>query len=113
LVGHAIIATYGAEQQFARFRAAYNEWGVWIVAMFGATPFPYKIITIASGVTALNVFTFMLASLASRGLTFFLIAGILKYGGPTARQFIEKRLGLFMTLGFVLLIGGFAALKLL
>ena len=111
LIGAPIIATYGFEDQFARFREGYNEWGAWIVALFGATPFPYKVITIASGVTALNFWTFMIASIASRGLIFFTIATLLKYFGPPMRVFIEKRLGLIMTLAFLAVIGGFVALR--
>lgn len=109
--GQPIIHFYGAEDQFARFRELYNEWGGWIVAFFGFTPFPYKIITIASGVTKLNLATFMTASLISRGAIFFLVAALLKYFGPPVRAFIEQRLGLVSTVFFTLLLGGFAALK--
>ncbi|RMF07417.1 MAG: DedA family protein [Alphaproteobacteria bacterium] len=111
VAGEPIIAAYGFEEQFARFRAGYNEWGAWIVALFGATPFPYKVITIASGVTQLNLVTFTLASLASRGFTFFLIAALLKYFGPPMQAFIEKRLGLMITIVFLAVIGGVVALK--
>ena len=111
LIGQPIVSFYGLEDQFARFRDSYNEWGAWIVALFGATPFPYKVITIASGVTRLNLATFMVASVASRGFAFFLIAALLKYFGPPMQAFIEKRLGLVMTLVFVALIGGFVAIK--
>src|SRR5690606_31557695 len=100
-----------AEAQFENFQQSYNEMGAWIVAFFGATPFPYKVITIASGVTQLNLLTFGIASLLSRGGIFFLMAALLKYFGPPMRGFIEQRLGLMTTLFFVLLIGGFAALK--
>lgn len=113
LIGTHVIAAYGVEDKFARFAEGYNEWGAWIVALFGATPFPYKVITIASGVTALNLLTFTLASLASRGLIFFLIAALLKYFGPPMQAFIEKRLGLIMTAAFLAVIGGFVALKFL
>lgn len=111
VAGEPIIAAYGFEDQFARFRESYNEWGAWIVAMFGATPFPYKVITIASGVTHLNILTFTVASVASRGFTFFLIAALLKYFGPPMQAFIEKRLGLIVTLAFLAVIGGVVAIK--
>lgn len=111
LVGEPLIRFYGAEEQFANFRESYNEWGAWIVAFFGFTPFPYKVITIASGVTGLNLLSFGLASIASRGAIFFLMAALLKYFGPPMRTFIEQRLGLLSTIGFLLLVGGFVGLK--
>lgn len=110
-LGEPIIRMYHAEEQFRKFQESYNEMGAWIVAFFGFTPFPYKIITIASGVTQLNLLTFGMASLLSRGGIFFLMSALLKYFGPPVRAFIEKRLGLMTILFFGLLIGGFVALK--
>ncbi len=110
-IGQQVIHFYHAEEKFAAFSEQYNQWGAWIVAFFGFTPFPYKVITIASGMTQLNLLTFGLASLASRGAVFFMIAALLKYYGPPIREFIEKRLGLVSLAGFGLVIGGFLALK--
>ncbi|WP_443024197.1 YqaA family protein [Sneathiella sp.] len=110
-IGAPIIEFYGYADKFDRFKDAYNEWGGWIVAFFGLTPFPYKVITIASGVTHLNLAVFIIASVTSRSLRFFLVAGLLwKFGDPI-RDFIEKYLGLLTIAFFVLLIGSFLALK--
>ncbi len=106
-VGQPVLAFYGLESEFGRFRDAYNAWGAWIVAGAGLTPFPYKVVTIASGVTGLDLMTFVVASLISRGLRFFLVAGLMWYAGPPIRAFVERRLGLATTLFFVLLLGGF------
>ncbi|MAL79417.1 MAG: cytochrome B [Sneathiella sp.] len=111
LIGAPIIDFYGYADKFIEFSAAYNEWGGWIVAFFGLTPFPYKVITIASGVTHLDIFVFIFASVMSRSLRFFIVAGLLwKFGAPI-QVFIEKYLGLLTILFFVLLIGGFVAIK--
>ncbi|MCF8467002.1 MAG: DedA family protein [Sneathiella sp.] len=110
-IGAPIIDFYGYTDKFDSFTQAYNEWGGWIVAFFGLTPFPYKVITIASGVTHLNLAVFMIASVLSRSLRFFLVAGLLWKFGEPIRVFIEKYLGLLTILFFVLLIGGFLALK--
>jgi membrane protein YqaA with SNARE-associated domain len=111
-LGQPLVAFYGYEDAFARFTAQYNEWGAWIVAFFGVTPFPYKVITIASGVTHLDPVVFGIASLLSRALRFFLVAALLwKFGAPI-RAFIEKRLGLVTLVFFALLTGGFVALNL-
>ena len=110
-VGKALLDFYGYAEKFATFAAQYNEYGAWIVFVFGVTPFPYKVITIASGATVLNIFTFMLASVLSRGLRFFVVAALLYWFGPPIRDFIEKRLGLVFTVFVALLIGGFIAIK--
>ncbi|KAA5604180.1 DedA family protein [Roseospira marina] len=112
-IGQPVLAFYGYLDRFADFQGMYNEWGAWIVAGAGVTPFPYKVITIASGVTQLDPWVFGLASVVSRGLRFFIVAALLWKWGPPMRVFIERRLGLLATLAFGLLLGGFLALKLL
>lgn len=111
LVAVPILNFYGYMQQFDEFRHYYNEWGAWIVLGAGVTPFPYKVITIASGITHLDLFTFTIASILSRGLRFFLVAGLLWYFGAKIQKFIEKNLGWLSITFFILLIGGFLAIK--
>ncbi len=110
-VGRPVLEIYGAMDKFESFRDRYNEFGAWIVFFAGVTPFPYKVITIASGVTALNFIVFLLASITARGLVFFVICGLLYFFGQPIRVFIEKRLGLVFTVFLVLLFGGFIAIK--
>jgi membrane protein YqaA with SNARE-associated domain len=110
-VGEPILAFYGMTHAFHEFAARYNEWGAWIVFIAGLTPFPYKVITIASGATQLNLAVFMIASVLARGLRFFLVAGLLYWIGQPVREFIERRLGLVTTLFVVLLVGGFIVIK--
>lgn len=112
-VGQPLLELYGYSAKFDDFASRYNEYGAWIVFLAGVTPFPYKVITIASGVTQLNLVVFMLASIAARGLRFFMVAGLLYLFGEPIRAFIEQRLGLVTAIFFALLIGGFAALKLM
>ena len=111
VVGKPILAFYGYEQAFADFAGRYNEYGAWIVFFAGVTPFPYKVITIASGATLLNFWVFMIASIAARGLRFFVVAALLYWFGPPIRAFIERRLGLVTTLFLVSLFAGFIAIK--
>lgn len=110
-IGKPLLEFYGYGAKFTDFQARYNDWGAWIVFIAGITPFPYKVITIASGVTQLDLVTFTGASILARGLRFFLVAGLLYWIGPPVRVFIEKRLGLLFTAFCVLLIGGFVAIK--
>ncbi len=111
LVGQPILEFYGKSDKFAEFAAGYNAYGAWIVLVAGITPFPYKVITIASGVTGLNFLVFMLASVVARGFRFYLVAALLYWFGPPIRSFIERRLGLVTLAFFVALFGGFVALR--
>ena len=106
-----ILAFYGYADKFASFTERYNEFGVWIVLIAGLTPFPYKVITIASGATGLSLPVFLVASIVARGARFFIVAALLYWLGPPIKDFIEKRLGLVFTLGMILLIGGFVAVR--
>jgi len=110
-IGKPMLDFYGYAEKFAKFSDQYNEYGAWIVFVFGVTPFPYKVITIASGATGLSIVMFLLASVLSRGLRFFVVAALLYWFGPSIRDFIEKRLGLVFTVFVVCLIGGFVAIK--
>jgi len=112
-VGTWVLDLYGYTEKFAEFAGRYNAWGAWIVFIAGVTPFPYKVITIASGATALDPVTFMVASVLARGLRFYIEAALLWRFGPPIRDFIERRLALVFTLGVALLVGGFVALKLI
>lgn len=110
-LGRPVLEFYGKTAYFDDFAQRYNEWGAWAVLIAGVTPFPYKVITILSGATALNIWVFMLASLIARALRFYLVAALLWRFGPPIRTFIEKRLGLIFTLFLALLLGGFILVR--
>jgi membrane protein YqaA with SNARE-associated domain len=112
VVGQPIIDFYHFDAAFARFTERYNEAGAWIVAFFGVTPFPYKVITIASGVTNLDPVVFGIASVVSRGLRFFIVAALLWYFGQPIRRFVERYLPWVVLVFCILLVAGFVALKL-
>lgn len=106
-VGQPILAFYGKEADFADFATRYNEWGGWAVLIAGVTPFPFKVITIASGTTGLSLPVFLVSSIIARGLRFFIVAALLWRFGEPIRDFIEHRLGLVFAVFCVLLVGGF------
>lgn len=110
-IGLPVLEFYGKTENFDTFQQTYNEWGAWAVLIAGVTPFPYKVVTILSGSTGLDLVIFTLASVVARGLRFFVVAALLwKFGAPI-RDFIERRLGLMFTLFVGLLIGGFVLLR--
>ncbi|MCC5999812.1 MAG: DedA family protein [Pararhodobacter sp.] len=110
-LGRPVLEFYGKSAYFEEFAQRYNDWGAWVVLMAGVTPFPYKVITILSGVTALNIWVFVVASVIARALRFFIVAALLWKFGPPIRSFIERRLGLMFTLFIVLLFGGFLLVR--
>ncbi|MCW8835578.1 MAG: DedA family protein [Rhodospirillales bacterium] len=110
-IGKPLLDFYGYGAKFTDFQSHYNEWGAWIVAGAGITPFPYKVITIASGVTALDPTVFTVSSVLSRGLRFFLEAALLWYYGPPIRAFVENNLGKVAGVFFICLLGGFVLIK--
>jgi membrane protein YqaA with SNARE-associated domain len=110
-VGQPIIAFYHLEEKVQAFIDGFNKWGVWIILIKGLTPIPYKLVTIASGIAGFALTPFILASIVTRGLRFFLVAALLYFFGEPIRDFIERRLTLVTTAFIVLVVGGFVALK--
>jgi membrane protein YqaA with SNARE-associated domain len=105
-LGQWVINTYGLAAQFEAYRAAYNEWGLWIILIKGLTPIPYKLVTIASGFAGYNFWMFVLLSFVARGMRFYLLAFLLNRYGPQARIMLEERLGFWVTTGAVVLVIG-------
>ncbi|HKL20446.1 MAG TPA: YqaA family protein, partial [Tichowtungia sp.] len=95
---------------FSRVQSLFAEYNFWVVFTAGFTPIPYKVITIGAGVFQVDFFMFLLASAISRGLRFFLVAGLVFRFGPGIRSFIEKYFNLLCLLFVALLIGGFLIL---
>jgi len=112
-IGVLIVSYYALDNQFSNFESYYNNWGVWIVLGAGFTPFPFKFITIASGLFALNLPLFIVVSFLARGFRFFLIAGLLKLFGNFITNSIDRYFNILTLLFFVLLIGSFLLIKFL
>jgi membrane protein YqaA with SNARE-associated domain len=113
-VGAWLIHLYGYGDKVEAFRAAYAQWGAWIILIKGLTPIPYKIVTITSGFAGYNFGLFVVLSVITRGMRFFLLAFLLNRYGELARHIIEKRLALWTWLfAAVLVIGIVVALYLI
>ena len=111
VLGRPVLEFYGKSAYFDDFAQRYNDWGAWVVLIAGVTPFPYKVITILSGATALNIWVFVIASLIARALRFFIVAALLWQFGPPIRRFIERHLGMVFTVFMALLLGGFVLVR--
>ena len=101
------------QENFDAFQEGYQKYDFWIVFTCGFTPLPYKVCTITAGIAKIFFPGFLIASAISRSARFFIVAGLFGWKGEAIRPFIEKYFN-WLSLAFVLLlIGGFAVLKLL
>lgn len=111
-IGQAILAAFHLQEKFAAFKPLVDQYGVWVIIVKGATPIPYKLITISAGAFHFDLAEFTFASFIARGMRFFLVGALLWKFGPPIRDFVEKRLKLVMLATVVLILLGFAAIKL-
>ena len=111
-IGILIVEFYHLSNSFNTFENYYKEYGILIVLGAGFTPFPFKFITIASGVFSLNIFLFILTALIARGLRFYLIASLLFIFGEKIKILIDKYFNILAVCFFILLLGSFMLIKL-
>lgn len=110
-IGQSIVDFYGYQSQFEAFKEYYIEYGVLIVLIGGLTPIPFKVITIASGVSGLNPLIFFVSCIAARAPRFMLEAALLWKFGEPIKDFIERRLQWVMVAFVLVVASGFIALK--
>ncbi len=84
--------------KYLRAQAWFGQWGFWAVFIAGFSPIPYKVFTIAAGVALMPLLPFVLASLIGRGARFFLVAGLMAWGGAAMEARLHRyvdRIGWF------------------
>lgn len=91
-IGQPIVELYQAEEKFEMVKDWFDRYGVWVVFVAGFSPIPYKLFTVTSGLMAMSLAPFLLASAVGRGARFFLVAGLIHWGGEPFAAFIEKRI---------------------
>lgn len=70
---------------------SFQQWGYWAIFIGCFSPFvPYKIFTIGAGVMQLNLSGFLLVSALGRALRFFIIAGMIRWGGPKVEPILRR-----------------------
>lgn len=88
------VETLGYESKLEVVKSWFATWGFWIVFIAGFSPIPYKLFTVTAGVMQIAFFPFLLASVISRGLRFYLVAWLLKTGGPKMavklREYVDR-----------------------
>lgn len=112
-IGVALLAALGMTESFPEAACYLREYGAEIIMIKGATPIPFKLLTITAGFIAMPLVPFILSSLVSRSISFMIVGVLFRLFGRPIKAFIDKYLGL-ATAGFVILvIGGFVAISLL
>ena len=108
-VGAWLMQLYGYSDKVESFRAAYAQWGAWIILLKGLTPIPYKIVTITSGFAGYNLGCSSLFSIIARPAASSCWHSCCTATASRARHIIEKRLGLWVTLGAAVVVIGLVA----
>jgi len=68
----------------------FTLYGVWIVFIAGFSPIPYKLFTIAAGVASMSFIPFLIASAVGRGGRFFIVAGLMMWGGEKMDKMLRR-----------------------
>jgi membrane protein YqaA with SNARE-associated domain len=68
----------------------FGRWGFWAVFIAGFSPIPYKVFTIAAGALSMALLPFAAASFIGRGLRFFLVAGLMAWGGARMEAMLHR-----------------------
>jgi len=114
LIGHfaiesvlPLIESAGYMHRYEMVITWFDQWGFWIVFIAGFSPIPYKLFTIAAGATSMALLPFVVASSIGRGARFFLVAGLMRWGGEPMQQLLKDYVD---RLGWLVIIAGVAYL---
>ena len=106
-IGTSLLSALHLTHSFPPAACYLREYGAEIILVKGATPIPFKLITITAGFIGMNLVTFLWASIVSRGMMFLTVGVLFRIFGAPIKAFIDKYLGL-VAIGFVaLVVGGF------
>jgi len=85
-----LIEQAGYTERYRQVIEWFDVWGFWVVFVAGFSPIPYKLFTIASGATAMALLPFVLASMIGRGARFFLVSGLMRWGGEPMEKLLRR-----------------------
>jgi membrane protein YqaA with SNARE-associated domain len=102
---------WGYWQAYERAQGWFDQWGFWAIFLAGFSPIPYKVFTITAGVISMSLLPFLLASAIGRGARFFLVAGLMAWGGERMEQALHRYVDLLGWLMVVLFVVVFLFFK--
>ncbi len=112
-VGTQLLAALGLTESFPQAVCYLNEYGFWLFVAKGATPIPFKLLTITAGFMGMNLVLFILGSIVSRAISFMIVGVLFRFFGAPIKRFIDKYLGLVTAAFVALVIAGFLAVTML
>ena len=111
IIGMRIIHFYGMESGYASMQTWYQQYDAWAVVASGLTPVPYKVATLAAGAFAISFPIFILASIGSRGLRFFVEATLIHLFEEKIHSFLLKRFNFLLLFALIVVVLGFVIIK--
>lgn len=102
-----VLRNAGYYSRYLRVQEWFNEWGFWAIFIAGFSPIPYKLFTLSAGVISMAFLPFVVASLVGRGMRFFLVAGLMAWGGAQMEDALHRyidRIGWLMVLVLVVVV---------
>jgi membrane protein YqaA with SNARE-associated domain len=84
------ITSFGYQAKFDQIIQWFQQWGVWVVFIAGFSPIPYKLFTLSAGFLQMAFLPFLFASAIGRGMRFFLVAGLMHWGGASMEVKLRK-----------------------
>ena len=112
-IGAWLIGVLGLADSFPQAACYLREYDFEVILVAGSTPIPFKLLTITAGFVEMSLLTFILASIAGRGLIFLTVGILFRVFGRPIKQFIDNYLGLVTTIFVMLVVGGVLVLTLL
>ena len=112
-IGADLLSWLGLTESFPVAACYLRETGFWIFVAKGATPIPFKLLTITAGFIGMNLLTFFVASIVSRAISFMIVGVLFRLFGAPIKRFIDKYLGLVTAAFIVIVIGGVLAVTML
>lgn len=111
-IGQPILSFYHLEDKFLNMKEWFDQYGIWLVLLAGVTPIPYKLFTITAGLLSMALIPFVLASLVGRASQFFIVAGLVKWGGEKIEPVLEEWMEWIGWGILVVAVAGFSVVKL-
>lgn len=106
-----LIEQFGYQARFDKAVDWFTEWGVWVVFIAGFSPIPYKVFTVSAGFLQMMFLPFLLASAVGRGMRFYLVAGLIRWGGAAMEAKIRQYIDIIGWICVVLVIGLYFLLR--
>jgi len=88
------IELMGYQDKILTAQTWFNEWGIMVIFIVSFTPIPFKVFTITAGVMGMVFAPFILTAFIGRGLRFFLVAGLMFFGGKKMEDKLSRYIDL-------------------